>query len=63
MSWHYQLIKDKDGVGLHEVYMDGTAYTEDPISFYGDSKEEILESLKQAIQDIEKYPVLEFNKI
>ena len=59
--WNYQLIKDKDGVGLHEVYMDGAAYTEDPISFYGDSKEEILEALRNAIQDIEHYPILEIN--
>ena len=59
MTWHYQILKYKDGsFGLHEIYYDDDdkliGHTEKPVSV-GDTVEEILEDLEMMVVDIERF--------
>ena len=62
MSWHYQIIKyrETDTYGLHEVYNveSATSWTLKPITFVGDSPEEIRQALELALKDCSR-PVIE----
>ena len=70
MTWRYQIIfHDKakhPWYGLHEVYkgieeMKGLGCTKDPIDFScseSEGPESIIKSLKMALRDVGKLPVL-----
>lgn len=54
-----------DGVGLHEICKvegGGYSYTEQP-ALFASSKKEMLELLKLIAVDVEKYPVLDWEKL
>jgi hypothetical protein len=71
MTWNYRLIKwsastsegivTEEGVAIHEVYYDAqgnpTSWTSNPVSFSGDSPEEVIEILGRALEGCKK-PVL-----
>lgn len=58
MNWHYQIIKyrDTDTYGLHEVYNveSATSWTLKPITFVGNSPEEIKQALELALKDCDR---------
>ena len=67
MNWNYRIIKYREGkgYGLHEVYYEKKNpvwMTVDPIGFVGDpseGSEGIISSLKMALADAKKHPVLD----
>lgn len=64
MTWNYRLLKYPHGsVAVHEVYYDDDgeiyAYTEDPVSFGGNDKEDAIRGLELALKDVIKYEVLD----
>lgn len=72
MSWNYRIIRhtNTNEVGgepfwfaIHEVYYNDkgeeNGWTKDPITFVGDSPDEIVRSLRMALSDALKYPNLE----
>ena len=69
MKWNYRLVEvetpEGTYVGLFEVYYDDddipTMRTTDPTYFVDDgedAKEDIIKSLKRAVENASKYPVL-----
>ena len=75
MTWRYQIIlhdkAEHPWYGLHEVYVgmegvEGVGHTEEPISFVCDENEGsegIINSLKMALQDAGKLPVLKESEV
>lgn len=65
MSWHYaaRVVKGdfgEDKYELVEVFPDlDNAVTENSVKVYGDSKSGLVEWLRQAADDVEKYDVVE----
>jgi hypothetical protein len=69
--WNYRIVHHVSVVGeeevshyaLHEVFYgdDGcvTGYTENPITFVGDTREEVVEALRVALKDAEERSVYE----
>lgn len=62
MTWHYGIVKHgtpEAGVwfGLHEIYTGPHGQTCDPITFIGDTREEVIEALEMALRDARKWPV------
>jgi len=69
--WNYRVVRHPPGVGgateewfaLHEVFYgeDGEpiGITENPVSFGGDTPEEVAESLEMALRDARERPVLD----
>lgn len=64
MSWHYQVMKHKDGTyAIHEYYPDieGSAgYTCNPIAVEGDSVDDLVVMLKHMMNDIHKHGVKDY---
>lgn len=63
MYWNYRIIKVDDGYGLFEVYYFNkdkslSARCENPIS-WGETKEELQNTLLMMLVDSLKHPVLE----
>jgi len=69
MSWNYRIIHERkwDSYALHEVHYNDagyiTSWTRDPIRFAYDTKDDILQSLKQALNDAETLPILELSEL
>lgn len=66
MTWHYRAIKKIDDDGSHfyyvvEYYPYINAHTASNYHFCEDSPEELVQSLRNAADDIEKYGVLDEN--
>lgn len=71
MSWNYRIIRhtNTNEVGgepywfaIHEVFYDGgkeNGWTKEPVTFVGDTAEEVVRSLEMALNDARKHPVLE----
>lgn len=69
MSWNYRLMKHKEQkpedtwYAVHEVFYTGEgkiwAWTEDPVTFIGDSKEEVIRILNMVKRDIENQEILD----
>jgi len=67
MSWNYRIIRhetnDEVWYAVHEVYYDkdGTlnGWTEDPVRFGGNDREDLLKGLAMALRDCRELPVLE----
>lgn len=65
INWNYRIVKYKDdaGYGLHEVHYhdDGSpqSMTLGPITFAGDTPEEVREQLRMARVDAIKRPVFD----
>jgi hypothetical protein len=69
MPWTYRLVHHQIEVNglldehysIHEVYYDEsgnpTSMTEGPVTFIGDTKEEVIEELIHATRDAQAYPV------
>ena len=65
MNWHYNIIKDKDGYFLGEVFSDKKKKNHswcDPLVIRTDTLKELLENLYQIVDDAEGYPILEVKK-
>lgn len=63
MTWNYRLIRYADGsVGLHEVHYNAkgnpVARTERPATFVSDDAAGLAASLRMALADVERLPVL-----
>jgi len=66
MSWNYRLVKYPrkrgGGCGVHEVFYDAKGkpwgMTEEPVGFCGDTLAVAIKSLKTALRDVQKSPVL-----
>lgn len=62
MTWRYQAVHrvecGDDVYGVHEVY-EGHGRTEDPVSPFGETKEELIACLRRMLNDVETLPVLE----
>ena len=72
MTWNYRIIEDKRGdLALHEAYYDNAtdhcpSITVNPISFTADAEEGkagIVDSLRWALRDAEKLPVLKLAQL
>ena len=63
MSWHYVCVKKRYGheisYGVHEKFPDPYGWTEDPVTIQGDSKEDLIQWLQNAIDDIRRYDVID----
>lgn len=64
MSWRYGIVKhsvegseSEPYYTLEEIY-EGRGHTTE-LSIYGDTPEEVIESLEMALRDCKKYPVHE----
>mgnify|MGYP001597123661 FL=1 len=61
-DWRYQVVKHDGWYGLHEVHLADDvvhSWTENPITFTGESPDEIIKSLQMAIADCKKLPAFE----
>jgi len=66
MKWNYRIVKRAARVGyyyaLHEVFYNSKklpySMTEEPIDFVGDTAQEVIDSLQQALEDVLKTRVL-----
>ena len=66
MTWNYRIIHhdqdDPEWFGLHEVYYDGAGrvegWTEAPVEFVADTREEMLGDLYDDFQDAKNQDVL-----
>lgn len=67
MTWHYQILKSKDGYGLYEVYCGETnkfsAWTEEPMFGVFETSKEILHTLSLMQNDARKHGVKEMPKM
>lgn len=65
MSWHYQLMKHKDGsIALHEYYVSKEGedmWTEKPVQIIENDVKDIKKTLKRIRRDIERYGVIEYD--
>jgi hypothetical protein len=65
MTWSYRICRYRngEGYGLHEVYYrpDGTAraMTVDPVTFDGDTLDEVCNALELALRGATQKPVFE----
>lgn len=69
MTWNHRIVKHSKTIdgneavwySVHEVYYDDagaeTNMTQDPITFVADTPEELIENLKQALEDAKKNPI------
>ena len=63
MSWNYRIVQypDGGGYGLHEVHYDDKGkeknMTAEPAAFVGDTKREVIASLRMAFDDVRRQPV------
>ena len=69
MTWHYQATKEtfgeEDVYTIREVYEDdfhGKGWTVKPVHARGETKEELIECLKNMLSDAEEFPVLDVTK-
>lgn len=69
MTWNYRLMRhrgpgDEITLAVHEVYYDESGvpngWTEKPVSFGGHTPEDVIESLRRAIEGCGK-PILEYS--
>ena len=65
MSWHYQLMKHKDGsIALHEYYVSEEGedmWTEKPVQIIEKNVKDIKKALKRIRRDIERHGVIEYD--
>lgn len=65
MSWHYQATKvteyGEDLYTVREVY-EKYGWTIDPVYAIGNTKEELIQCLKDMLRDVEEFPVLDIEK-
>lgn len=67
MSWEFRLVHhtqdDQEWYAIHEVYTDDGgkpwSMTEDPVTFVGDSKADVIESLQRALRSSQAMNVFE----
>lgn len=66
MSWNYRILKKTttqgDYFAIHEVYYDKgkeNGWTKEPVTFIGDTPEEVIRALEMALNDARKHPVLD----
>ena len=66
MTWHYQATKEtihgEDIYTIREVYKSeefGLGWTASPIHPTGETKEELIQCLKNMLRDAEEFPVLD----
>lgn len=66
MTWHYQATKEtvhgEDIYTIREVYEDkfhGKGWTVNPVYAQGETKEELIQDLKNMLSDAEEFPVLD----
>lgn len=68
MSWNYRILKNLTHKGdpyfaIHEAFYNDTGevngWTKEPVTFVGDTVEEVCRSLEMALSDARKHPVLE----
>lgn len=66
MACNYRIVRHPEGwFGLHEVSdNDGISWMIEPITFVSieEGKEEIIRSLKRALRDAKKYPVIDLTE-
>lgn len=62
MTWHYQATKEtirgEDIYTIREVY-DMYGWTVNPVYAQGETKEELIQCLKDMLSDAEEFPVLD----
>jgi hypothetical protein len=62
MSWNYRLVDHGSYLAVHECFYtkagEVDAWTKLPVTFIGDTLEEITVSLERALHDARAYPVL-----
>lgn len=71
MTWNYRILKHDKGkkayYQIHEVYYDNRrrieAITEDPVRPFGQSKKELIATLRMMLKDAERMPVLSYEKV
>lgn len=71
MSWHYRVLRHPDGwLAVHEVHCDEagqpTSCSTDPVTFGADADEGlegVTGSLRMALADAERRPILNFTDI
>ena len=59
-SWHYQLMRHKDGsLAVHEYYPSdgGAGWTIEPISIVGDDVGDVKKSIQMILADIDKHGI------
>ena len=59
-SWHYQLMRHKDGsLAVHEYYPSdvGVGWTKEPIAIVGDDIEDVKSSIQMILDDINKHGI------
>lgn len=68
MTWHYQATKEtihgEDIYTIREVY-EGKNYgwTVNPVYAQGETKEELIQCLKNMLSDAEEFPVLDVTEL
>lgn len=69
IDWYYQIMKhngseaDNEWYAIHEVYVYNNgeiSWTDDEIEPSGETKFEVVETLKMMLEDVKKRPVLDF---
>ena len=62
VTWHYQAVREtiqgEDIYTIREVY-DKYGWTVEPVFAQGDTKEELVQCLKNMLSDAEEFPVLD----
>jgi len=57
MIWNNRITKDNKGFALREVFYDGDtkSWTEDVLTEYFDSPDELIKDLERKLQDAKKF--------
>lgn len=68
--WNYKVIKNEnyeDDFSLHKVYYDLNgnikAYTKDPVEVRGNDKNDLMKSIRNMLDGINKFPVLTMSEL
>lgn len=70
--WNYRIVRRKwdkgpDTFGIHEAYYDDKkkvhSITEDSVSPFGETRDEVLSCLRMMINDADRAPVLNYEDI
>jgi hypothetical protein len=66
MTWNYRVINHRGAdpyTAIHEVYYDKdgkvVGWTENPVRFVGDDKDDLISTIEMALEDAKKRPALE----
>lgn len=62
MTWNFRVLDHGTHFALHEVHYDeqgtATSWTADPVTFTGDTLDDVITDLERALHDARNRPIL-----